>query len=322
VIPIEPSATAAAPQAMQDSGLEVALTSPAQIQASARSTVEFPIVIDATAALPERSILTITALPDGASFSQGQPHGDNGWSLRPDEIAGLQLKLPAENAAGAMHLQLVAGDGTVLARSDTALNAAALPPTVATVDDPGVSPADFAVSAPVMQTAALETAPAEAIPRSAAEELARAESPLAEATAPAETTEEIVQAEATASVADAPPPPQQKPSVNADSQPKVNTVKTVAVAPPREAKPYDGAMALGAPADEPQGTGEWMVTKTAVDMHAKAEQSSETVKVAQGGVKMRVVARDNRWIQVHDPASSTTGWIYDRFLTPAETPAQ
>ncbi|MEZ5827572.1 MAG: hypothetical protein R3D01_03930 [Hyphomicrobiales bacterium] len=89
-----------------------------------------------------------------------------------------------------------------------------------------------------------------------------------------------------------PPPPAQKPSSSADNgAPTVNTVKTVSIAPPRPTKPHDGAMALGAPADEPQGTGEWMETKTAVDMHAKAEQSSDTVKVAQGGVKMRVMAR-------------------------------
>jgi uncharacterized protein YgiM (DUF1202 family) len=65
-----------------------------------------------------------------------------------------------------------------------------------------------------------------------------------------------------------------------------------------------------------------METKTAVDMHAKAEQSSETVKVAQGGVKMRVTARDKNWVQVTDPATSATGWIYNAFLKPAEAPAQ
>jgi SH3-like domain-containing protein len=65
-----------------------------------------------------------------------------------------------------------------------------------------------------------------------------------------------------------------------------------------------------------------MVTKTAVDMHAKAQQSSETVRVAEGGVKMRVTARDKSWIQVNDPATSTTGWIYNRFLQPTDPPAQ
>ena len=46
-----------------------------------------------------------------------------------------------------------------------------------------------------------------------------------------------------------------------------------------------------------------METKTAVDMHAKAQQSSETVKVAEGGIKVRVTARDKDWVQVTDPKS-------------------
>jgi uncharacterized protein YgiM (DUF1202 family) len=65
-----------------------------------------------------------------------------------------------------------------------------------------------------------------------------------------------------------------------------------------------------------------METKTAVDMHAKAEQTSETVKVAEGGLKVRVTGRDKRWIQVTDPATSTTGWIYDRFLSPTDAPTE
>ena len=65
-----------------------------------------------------------------------------------------------------------------------------------------------------------------------------------------------------------------------------------------------------------------MVTKAAVDIHAKAEQSSETVKVVDKGLKVRVTARDKNWVQVTDPKTSTTGWIYNRFLTPAEQVAQ
>jgi SH3-like domain-containing protein len=58
-------------------------------------------------------------------------------------------------------------------------------------------------------------------------------------------------------------------------------------------------------------------------MHVKAEQSSETVKIiAQGGIKLRVMARDKNWVQVNDPKTSTTGWIYNRFLKPTEPPAR
>lgn len=263
--------------------LEVALSSPGRIEANAGEMIAFPIAIDATGALPARSIIAITALPAGATFSAGRPYGDNGWSLRPDEIGDLQLRLAAESGASAMRLELVAGDGTVLARSETQLSVAALPPVVATVDDPTLDAA---------QTTATDNA----------------------------ALEQVAQAEETAPAAEAPPPPQRKPSSPVAAAPavKVNTVKVVTIMPPLPTRPHDGAYALGSPADK----AEWMVTKTAVDMHAKAEQSSETVKVAEGGVKMRVIARDKRWIKVTDPATSTTGWIYDRFLTPADPPVQ
>jgi hypothetical protein len=118
------------------------------------------------------------------------------------------------------------------------------------------------------------------------------------------------------------PLPQRKPAASAGTAPTVRTVKVVTIEPPRPTRPHDGAYALGSPADEAQAPAEWMETKTAVDMHAKAEQSSETVKVAEGGVKMRVTARDKNWVKVTDPKSSTTGWIYNRFLQPAEPPTQ
>jgi hypothetical protein len=114
--------------------------------------------------------------------------------------------------------------------------------------------------------------------------------------------------------------PQRKPTASAGSAPAVRVVKVVTIAPPPPTRPYDGAYGLGSPADA--APAEWMETKTAVDMHAKAEQSSETVKVAQGGIKVRVTARDKNWVQVTDPATSATGWIYNAFLKPADSPAQ
>jgi uncharacterized protein YgiM (DUF1202 family) len=133
---------------------------------------------------------------------------------------------------------------------------------------------------------------------------------------PFEETEEAVQSEV------AVPLPQRKPTASAGTAPAVRTVKVVTIKPPQPTRPHDGAYALGSAADEAPAPAEWMETKTAVDMHAKAQQSSETVKVAEGGVKMRVTARDKNWVQVTDPKTSTTGWIYNRFLQPTEPPAQ
>ena len=261
-------------------GLEVALSSPGRIEANAGEEIDFPIAIDATQALPARSIIAVTALPEGASFSEGRPYGVTGWSLRPDEIGGLRLRLPARVGASDLRLELVSGDGVVLAQSETRLGIAPSPAEIATVT--------FIDNAARSETA----------------------KPAA--------------AEVTGSVDSAPPAPRRKPiaSAGADRAVKVTTVKVVPIPAPNPARPHDGGYALGPASEEPQASGEWMATKTAVDMHAKAEQSSETVKVAEGGVKLRVTARDKNWIQVIDPKTSTTGWIYNRFLTPSEPPAQ
>jgi SH3 domain-containing protein len=293
--PIQGLAVAAAPTtaaqaaepAQSASAPAITLTAPTQIEADAGGSVAFPIAIDSADALPARSIVAISALPQGATFSQGRPYGDTGWSLAPDEIAGLHLQLPANGGSGDMRLELIAGDGAVLAQSTTQFSIT--PPQVAATDD-----------APVAAAPA-ETAQAEGTPN---------------ALAPAQ---ETASAETTGSIAPAPT----NPAASEPEEVKVNTVKTVAVEPPTEAVPHDGAYALGTAAEEePTAPEEWMETKTAVDMHARAEQKSETVKVAQGGLKLRVTGRDKNWIQVNDPKSGTTGWIYNRFLKEAEAPAQ
>ena len=76
---------------------------------------------------------------------------------------------------------------------------------------------------------------------------------------------------------------------------------------------------MGAAGDAPA---EWVEIIRPVDMHARPEQSSETVKVVEKGLKFRVGARDKNWVQVSDPATSANGWIYSRFLKPITPPAQ
>ena len=98
----------------------------------------------------------------------------------------------------------------------------------------------------------------------------------------------------------------------------VKTVKVVPIKPAAPSRPHDGAFALGA-ADAPA---EWVEIVRPVDMHARPEQSSETVKVVEKGLKLRVGAREKNWVQVSDPATSANGWIYSRFLKPTTPPAQ
>ncbi len=99
---------------------------------------------------------------------------------------------------------------------------------------------------------------------------------------------------------------------------KVTSVKVVTIKPAAPARPHDGAFALGEATEAPA---EWVAIVSPVDMHARPQQSSETVKVMEKGLKLRVAARDRNWVQVTDPATSANGWIYSRFLKPTEPPA-
>ena len=109
------------------------------------------------------------------------------------------------------------------------------------------------------------------------------------------------------------PTPKRAPSAT------VKTVKVVPIEPAAPPRPHDGAFALGAAGD---AAAEWVEIIRPVDMHARPEQSSETVKVVEKGLKFRVAKRDKNWVQVSDPATSANGWIYSRFLKPTTPPAQ
>jgi hypothetical protein len=269
-----PSSTGLAQPVQGSTALEIALSSPDRIEAKEGEEIDFPIAVDATERLPSRSVIAISAMPDGASFSEGRPYGATGWSLRPDEIGDLRLRLPqARSGASDMRIELLAADGAVLAQSETRLNVAADPAEAETVS---------------------------AVASNPFEQIARAEAPK-----PVEAL---------------PPPPQPKPAPAAKTEPslKVTTVKVVTIKPAGPTRPHDGAFALGEAAEAPV---EWMEIVSAVDMHARPQQSSETVKVVEKGLKLRVDARDNSWVQVTDPATSANGWIYSRFLKPTEPPA-
>ena len=113
---------------------EIALSSPERIEAKAGEQIDFPLAIDATEKLPSRSVVAVSAMPDGASFSEGRPYGATGWSLRPDEIGELRFRLPeARSGAFDMRIELLAADGAVLAQSETRLNVAADPAEAETV---------------------------------------------------------------------------------------------------------------------------------------------------------------------------------------------
>ena len=72
----------------------IALSAPDRLEARSRSGGGFRLALDGTDALPARSIITVSGLPQGATFSDGRPYGETEWTLRADEIGDLELTLP------------------------------------------------------------------------------------------------------------------------------------------------------------------------------------------------------------------------------------
>jgi hypothetical protein len=70
------------------------------------------------------------------------------------------------------------------------------------------------------------------------------------------------------------------------------------------------------------GKEEWVELSSYVNVRKAPSQTAETVRIAQKGEKLRVIGRTSNWVQVTDPATSETGWVYSRFIETAQSPAQ
>ena len=104
--------------------LSVTLTVPSTIEAEAGKESPFSITLN-SADPPLRSIITIQGLPEGTTLSDGRPYGDGGWTLKPDEVSDLRLRLP-KGVSGHTNLRiaLVGADGSPIAGAATQLNVA------------------------------------------------------------------------------------------------------------------------------------------------------------------------------------------------------
>src|SRR5262245_25435262 len=99
------------------------LTSPARLEATAGEQVSLPIALDGTDGVPARSIIAISGLPQGSTFTSGRPYGESEWNLKTDEIGDLQLVVPnSASGAAKLKIQLVAPDGEIIAKNTTVLN--------------------------------------------------------------------------------------------------------------------------------------------------------------------------------------------------------
>lgn len=93
------------------------------IKAEPAKPAPFLITLDPPDSVPPRSIITISGLSAGSTFSQGRPFGDTEWSLRPDEVGDLRLT-PPKTASGrrGLRVELVTAGGTQIASAATRLD--------------------------------------------------------------------------------------------------------------------------------------------------------------------------------------------------------
>ena len=65
---------------------------------------------------------------------------------------------------------------------------------------------------------------------------------------------------------------------------------------------------------------EWAKVILAARAHSEASVSSPTLRFYQPGAALRVISRDNGWVQVIDPSSREGGWILEQYLMPIDRP--
>ncbi len=323
----------------------VRLAVPATITGEAGKERAFAIAVDNSDALPARSIITIRGLVQGTSFSAGRPYGETEWSLRPDELAGLRVTLPP-TASGqrALSVNVVAADGTTIASAGTRLDIApdpkaaliSRPQDTAMIDeliahgrkmvDVGYFPgarayfqraaeagnADAAFSVgntydpafiaqmgaqgikPDVKQARIWYERAKALGNKDADAQLQA-------LAKSEAELDVTPADVTPAVGE--PKPMEVPVV-----PVVTTPKPV-VEP-----------ATPQPSETGATDQEWVEVSSPVNMRSAPTPQADTVNVAEPGKRYQATGRQGSWVQVTDPATAETGWVYARYVAASEAP--
>src|SRR6516165_5686544 len=87
----------------------------------------------------------------------------------------------------------------------------------------------------------------------------------------------------------------------------------VQISPPQPVVPADRVASI---------KDEWVELSSYVNVRSAPSPTAETLRIGQKGEKLRVIARESKWVQVTDPATSETGWVSSRFTEPAESSAQ
>ncbi len=79
-------------------------------------------------------------------------------------------------------------------------------------------------------------------------------------------------------------------------------------------------VAVAGPADGvPSGKEEWVALLGYANVRSAPSSNAETIKIGEKGTKLLVASRRGNWVQVTDPSTSETGWVYSRYVE--ETPS-
>jgi hypothetical protein len=327
----------------------VTLSAPASIVGEAGKETAFAISLDSSENLPARSIITIRGLPEGTSFSAGRPFGETEWSLRPDELRGLRLLLPA-TASGrrALSVSVVAADGRMIASSSTRLDVApdpkaALilrPQDTARIDeliahgrkmvDVGYFPGARAYFQRAAEAGSAEAAFSVGLsydPSFIAEMGAQGIQPdVKQARIWYERAKALgykdadaqLRALSKAEAALEQTPPSALEQTPAATVPKPAEVPVVPVV--TTPQPVVEPAATPQPSETGAADQEWVEVSSPVNMRSAPTPQSETVNVAEPGKRYQATGRQGSWVQVTDPATSETGWVYARYVAASEAP--
>ncbi len=65
---------------------------------------------------------------------------------------------------------------------------------------------------------------------------------------------------------------------------------------------------------EPTGKGRWVEVVDAVNMRKGPASATEVIKVQLPGAKLRVASREGAWVEVLEPKTGGTGWVFEKFV--------
>jgi len=342
---------AAAPQVETEARPDIALTADSRIEAKPGEDVSFNIAIDSVDMLPARSIIAIRGIPQGATFSQGRPYGSSEWSLTPDEVGDLRIHLRKGTTEGTdMRIELVGADGTTLASATTRLDVAEDPRAALILrSDEGDRIEDlikhgqkmvevgYLAGARAYFKRAVEAGSGEAaLLLGACYDPAFIEKIGAQGIKPDpkearnwyERAKQLGIADADAKLAELARewPDTRNPLQEAQEGTAPPAAEEAGATGGGQASPEPAAQSgqpdPSAPATPSSGEEEWVELSSYVNVRKAPSPTAETLRIAQKGEKLRVIGRESNWVQVTDPASSDTGWVYSRFIETAQSPAQ